>query len=237
MTLGTAALSRAIILLPLLPLVLMATAGCAADRRDAVERPAARSTAPPTFSLGHSEAAKTVRTVARSLPSLHRKVTSCPGDPTCNGVASSRWYASAQRDGARLDGGNGFGDRAYLGVVAFHSPRTARHFVVHLRRLHRRYAGVVSIALKPGRGGHYTPGETGVGDLSGVAGHGWHGWVLDLQHAYTFDDGSQSAMEYTRRFMARRGRFVCAAYLDARSLPELRRYVPAWNRLVTALGR
>jgi hypothetical protein len=57
-----------------------------------------------------------------------------------------------------------------------------------------------------------------------------------MQRSYTFADGSQSGMELTRRYLARRGRFVCAAYLDARSLTELHRFVPAWRRLLTALG-
>jgi hypothetical protein len=139
--------------------------------------------------------------VARSIPGLHAKVTRCPGGSGCDGVASSAWYASAQRDGAGIVHGNGFSARAYVGVVAFRSPRGARHFVRHVRQEHGRYEGVFSVALKPGRGDAYTPGERGVGSIASTHRRGWSGWVL-----------------------------------DARSLTELRHYVPAWGRLVAALG-
>jgi hypothetical protein len=172
----------------------------------------------------------------RSVPPPHAKVTRCPGGSGCHGVAGSAWYASAQRVGAGIVHGNGFSASAYVGVVAFRSPRGARRFVHHVRHEHARYNGVFSVALKPGRGGHYQPGERGVGSLAPVHRHGWSGWVLDMQHSYTFWDGSESAEQLTRKFLASRGRYVCAAFLDARSVSELRHYVPAWGRLVAALG-
>ena len=174
--------------------------------------------------------------VARSVPGLPAKVTRCPGGPACHGVAGSVWYASAERDGAGIVDGNGFSARVYVGVVAFGGPRGARRFVRHVRQEHARYDGVFSVALKPGRGSHYTPGERGVGSLAAAHRHGWRGWVLDMQHSYTFWDGSESGAQFTRKFLASRGRFVCAAFLDARSLSELRHYLPSWRRLVAALG-
>ena len=173
--------------------------------------------------------------VAKSIPGLPAKVTRCPGGSGCHGVAGSRWSASAERVGAGIVDGNGISAGVYVGVVAFRSPRGAHHFVRHLRREHGRYDGVFSVALKPGRGRQYTPAERGVGSFGFTHRHGWSGWVLDMQHSYTFWDGSDSGQQFTRKFLASRGRFVCAAYLDGRSLPELRHYLPAWRRLVAAL--
>ena len=211
------------------------TTGCTSTSSSSQADQATPSRARP-FTLSRHGAERALAQVVRSLPGLRAKVTRCPGGSGCHGVAGSAWYASAQRVGAGIVHGNGFSANAYVGVVAFPSPRGARHFVRHVRQEHAKYNGVFSVALKPGRGSHYQPGERGVGSVSSVHRHEWSGWALDMQHSYTFWDGSSSGEELTRKFMASRGRYVCAAFLDAKSVSELRHYVPAWGRLVAALG-
>jgi hypothetical protein len=235
MDLGRCALRRAVVLVPSLVLMMCVTTACTPSASSSRAGHATPSRARP-FTLSRHGAERALAQVVRSLPGLHAKVTRCPGGSGCHGVAGSAWYASAQRVGAGIVHGNGFSASAYVGVVAFRSPRGARRFVHHVRHEHARYNGVFSVALKPGRGGHYQPGERGVGSLAPVHRHGWSGWVLDMQHSYTFWDGSESAEQLTRKFLASRGRYVCAAFLDARSVSELRHYVPAWGRLVAALG-
>jgi hypothetical protein len=235
MNLGRCALRRAVVLVPSLVLVMSVATGCTSSPPGSGSVQATRS-APRPFTLSRHRAARAVRQVARSVPGLPAKVTTCPGGSACDRVPGSAWYVSAERVGAGIVDGNGISARVYVSAVAFHSPRGARRFVGRLRREHRRYDAVFSVALKPGRGGHYTPGERGVGSLGSTHRHGWSGWVLDMQHSYTFWDGSESGEELTRKFVASRGRFVCAAFLDARSLSELRHDVPTWGRLVAALG-
>ncbi|MGC4108892.1 MAG: hypothetical protein QM747_00350 [Nocardioides sp.] len=231
--------SRSSLVLMLLGIVvaMVVATGCspAPPGAQAAAGPTVAASQPRPYTLSRQAASRAVTDVARTLRSLQTKVTRCPGGPACHPVHGSAWDVSAQRDAAPIADGNGITASAYLGVVAFDSPRAARRFVARIRGEQRRYAGTFSIAVKPGAGDRYTPGEQGVGSLDAQRRGGWDGWVLDLQHAYAFWDGSMSVQEYTRRFMARRGRFVCAAFLDGRSLPELRDVLPAWDRLVTAL--
>jgi hypothetical protein len=237
MLLGIRALGRAVVVVSLFLLVMLGVTACStAPRGSDVGHGSTRSGRPRPFTLSRHTAGRAAARIARSAPELRAKLTRCPGGPGCHGVPHSVWYVSAQRDGARIVDGSGFSERVYLGVVAFRTPRGARRFVSHIRHEHRRYDGVFSVALKPGQGRSYTPGERGVGSLDATHRRGWSGWVLDLQHAYTFWDGSESVEESTRKFMARRGRYVCAAFLDGRSPRELHHLVPTWKRLLAALS-
>jgi hypothetical protein len=101
----------------------------------------------------------------------------------------------------------------------------------------RVYDAKFSLPMTPGRGRHYTPGEDGIGSLRDVAAVGWSGWRLAMRHSYVFYDGSSSGDEFTRRLLVSRGRYICGAYLDARSPTELHRLVAAvWPRLVETLA-
>jgi hypothetical protein len=233
------ALCRATTLLLLLALGSQATAACSAQRTPvgAADLHGAGAVVHRPFSLSRPDAAHAVASIARSAHGLHHAIERCPGRSTCRGLPHTAWNVSARRVGARIASANGISSGAYVAVSAFRDARAAGAFVAHLRHQHRQYDGVFSVALEEGRGGHYTPGERGVGTFTTVRRHGWTGWSLDMQHSYLFDDASESSTEYTRRFVAQRGRFVCAAFLDGRSLTELRHLVPAWGRLVTALDR
>jgi hypothetical protein len=233
------ALCRATTLLLALALGSQATAACTAHRTPvgAADLHGAGAVGHRRLSVSRPAAEHAVASVARSVPGLHHGIERCPGGSSCRGVPRTAWNVSARRAGARIASANGISAGAYVAVSRFRDARAARAFVAHLRHQHRRYDGVFSVALEDGRGRRYTPGERGVGTLTAVTRHGWTGWALDMQHSYVFDDASESSTEYTRRFVAQRGRFVCAAFLDGRSLTELRHLVPAWARLLTALDR
>lgn len=220
----------------LLALGSLVTVACGAQRTTA-DAADLHSSAPAHHALPVTRhgAERAVVRVARSMPGLHPGLTRCPGVASCHDVARSSWLVSARREGARIPGANGISAGVYVAVAAFHDARGARALVTRLRHESSRYDGIFSTALTDGPGRIYHPGERGVGTLTTLRRGGWAGWSLDMQRSYTFDDSSESAMEYTRRFVAQRGRFVCAAFLDGRTLTELRHLLPAWPRLVSAL--
>jgi hypothetical protein len=224
MNLGRSGAVRCLVL-AVIAVISVGVLGCGVSDETPSADATTGSTPRPPFALHQKSSARLVNQAVHRMPGLRGKVTRCPGAHSCKPTRGAVWKVSAQRHGRPIKNGSGFDTSGYVAIAAFPNAKRARAFVTNVGWHHSQfYDGTIDLPMTPGRGDHYTPGQSGIGVMTDdIRLANWRGWRLSMRRSYEFWDHSSSEDAHSQRTLLRRGRFVLGVYLDARSPGELRR--------------